>query len=102
MALPQYLSTFSQATRACSWCGSVHVSGTAALASLNVRSFFTGISLANWRKKHTEREAKKKIVQEYVGENSERTTTVYAWGAADSGALGKMDAVSVISCASSF
>ena len=84
--LPSYLATFG--AKACKRCGCVHASRGAIAASPQSRSFFTGTSLANWKKKYAKREAKKAVVHEYVGENAERTTTVYAWGAADSGALG--------------
>ncbi|RUS77207.1 hypothetical protein EGW08_015034 [Elysia chlorotica] len=73
---------------ACKQCGSVHASRPAVTVLSQSRSFFTGTCLTNWKKKHAKREAKKAEVHKYVGDNADRTTIVYAWGAADSGALG--------------
>ncbi|CAL1540172.1 unnamed protein product [Lymnaea stagnalis] len=42
----------------------------------------------NWRKNYAKREAKKQVIYENVGENAKKTSLIYAWGQASSGALG--------------
>lgn len=75
--------------QACKQCRSFHISKyVTSVLAYSSRSFVTSAGRANWKKKLAKQEAKRTIEHEYVGANAQRTTTVYAWGAADSGALG--------------
>jgi len=42
-----------------------------------------------WKRRVAERDAKKNIVFQYVGENARRSDRIYVWGCSATGALGK-------------